>query len=459
LTLLDAMERRASDPDELGDLYRLDHLTTRMRRHAEGLIILSGAAPGRAWRNPVRLVDVLRAAVAEVEDYTRVTVVTMTQAALAGPVVADVIHMIAELVENSTVFSPPNTPVRLTGDMVARGFAVEIEDRGLGLNEEKLAEINDRLANPPEFDLSDSDQLGLFVAGRLAKRHDIKIAMRLNPYGGTTAIVLIPRELVVSEDLFARDPSAALGSESTVQLTGRHASRSEDIIAAATPTGTHPYATNGLGAGFAEGAENRESGESKESKESGPGTGWAVYSPFTNITVAGLPDVPPATAPPATAPPATAPPATAPPATAPPATAPPATAPPATAPPATAPPASSTSWFHRASDNGWPERAEPAAVDAGDDAASTADLTEHGLPRRIRQASLAPQLREPAPQSSTGMDNEPGFRSPEEARATMTAIQRGWERGRSAVDGPQSEFGEPTSGEPGAGAPIDGGEE
>ena len=168
LTLLDTMERRASDPDELGDLYRLDHLTTRMRSHAEGLIILSGAAPGRAWRNPVQLVDVLRASVAEVEDYTRVTVVTMTQAALAGPVVADVIHMIAELVENATIFSPPNTPVRLTGDMVGKGFAVEIEDRGLGLSEEKLAEINDRLSSPPEFDLSDSDQLGLFVAGRLA---------------------------------------------------------------------------------------------------------------------------------------------------------------------------------------------------------------------------------------------------------------------------------------------------
>ena len=274
LTLLDTMERRASDPDELGDLYRLDHLTTRMRRHAEGLIILSGAAPGRAWRNPVRLVDVLRASVAEVEDYTRVTVVTMTQAALAGPVVADVIHMIAELVENATIFSPPNTPVRLTGDMVGKGFAVEIEDRGLGMNEEKLAEINDRLANPPEFDLSDSDQLGLFVAGRLAKRHGIRISMRLNPYGGTTAIVLIPRDLVVSEELYARDPSAAIESESAVQATGRHAARSEDIIAAAAtvpPTGAHPYATE------------RRPWRSRDRRrqrglDGGAGEGWAIPS-------------------------------------------------------------------------------------------------------------------------------------------------------------------------------------
>jgi signal transduction histidine kinase len=413
LTLLDTMERRATDPDELGDLYRLDHLTTRMRRHAEGLIILSGAAPGRAWRNPVRLVDVLRAAVAEVEDYTRVTVVTMTQSALAGPVVADVIHMIAELVENATIFSPPNTPVRLTGDMVARGFAVEIEDRGLGMNEEKLAEINERLASPPEFDLSDSDQLGLFVAGRLAIRHNIKISMRLNPYGGTTAIVLIPRDLVVAEELFGRDPSAALpGGDSSVQPTGRHASRSEDIIAVATPMGAHPYATNGLRTDFAAGIEG---------PETGPGEDWDVPSPFSSNTVASLPEVPPAA-------------------------------------PSTSVP-SSDSWFHRPGDNGWPQREEPAAVEAVDPAASTADLTELGLPRRVRQANLAPQLRGAEPQNTTGVENEPGFRSPEEARATMTAIQQGWERGRSASGGSESEFGEPTDGEPDRRAPMDGDEE
>ncbi len=396
LTLLDAMERRANDPDELGDLYRLDHLTTRMRRHAEGLIILSGAAPGRAWRNPVRLVDVLRASVAEVEDYTRVTVVTMTQAALAGPVVADVIHMIAELVENATIFSPPNTPVRLTGDMVARGFAIEIEDRGLGMNEEKLAEINERLANPPEFDLSDSDQLGLFVAGRLATRHNIRISMRLNPYGGTTAIVLIPRELVVSEDLFARDPAAALGSESAVQPTGRHASRSEDIIAAATPMGAHPYASNGLAGALA--------ADSDEAADSTPGNGWAAHSSLAGNAIADLPELPGATG-------------------------------------------SSTSWFHRPGENEWPERGDPAGAHPGDEPPATGDLTELGLPRRIRQASLAPELRGPGPQNTTGVENEPGFRSPEEARATMTAIQQGWERGRSAPDGSDLGRDDPADGE------------
>ncbi len=132
LALLDAMERRARDPQELEDLFRIDHLTTRMRRHAESLIILSGHTPARGWRNPVPLIDVLRAAVAEVEDYTRIKATAGTQAALVGPAVGDVIHLIAELAENATMFSPPNTPVTIHGDTVGQGFAVEIEDRGLG---------------------------------------------------------------------------------------------------------------------------------------------------------------------------------------------------------------------------------------------------------------------------------------------------------------------------------------
>jgi Nitrate and nitrite sensing len=273
LSLLDAMERRADDPDELSDLYRLDHLTTRMRRHAEGLIILSGAAPGRAWRNPVRLVDVLRAAVAEIEDYTRVTVVTITQAALAGPAVADVIHMIAELAENATLFSPPNTPVRLMGDIVGQGFVVEIEDRGLGLAEDKLAGINSRLANPPEFDLSDSDQLGLFVAARLAQRQGVKISLRPNPYGGVTAIVLIPHELVVPEEVFARDPSAVQANEGAVLPTGRHAAWADAIVAAAGQTavaaGTPPYAAP---------AKMLDPGSAAGPADAGPGYGGFGHS-------------------------------------------------------------------------------------------------------------------------------------------------------------------------------------
>ena len=107
------------------------------------------------------------------------------RAALAGPAVADVIHLIAELAENATIFSPPDTPVRVHGDVVGRGYAVEIEDRGLGLSDEKLAEINQNFAHPPQLDLSGSEQLGLFVAGQLARRHDIQISLHGSPYGST----------------------------------------------------------------------------------------------------------------------------------------------------------------------------------------------------------------------------------------------------------------------------------
>jgi signal transduction histidine kinase len=211
LTLLDQMERRATDPEGLDDLFRLDHLTTRMRRHAEGLVILAGAPPGRSWSSPVRMVDVMRGAIAEVEDYARVSVATRSQAALAGSAVADVIHLLAELIENATTLSPPYTSVRVSGDTVANGFAIEVEDRGLGMSPHRLAELNERLANPPEFNPSDSEQLGLFVVSQLAKRHGIRVTLKPSPYGGTAAIVLIPQHLVVTEEAFrAGLPGAGL---------------------------------------------------------------------------------------------------------------------------------------------------------------------------------------------------------------------------------------------------------
>ena len=202
LALLDQMERRATDPEALDDLFRLDHLTTRMRRHAEGLVILSGAPPGRSWSSPVRMVDVMRGAIAEVEDYARVAVTTRSQAALAGSAVADVIHLLAELIENATTLSPPYTSVRVSGDTVASGFAIEVEDRGLGISPQRLAELNERLARPPEFNPSDSEQLGLFVVSQLAKRHGIQVTLQASAYGGTAAIVLIPEHLVVTEEAF-----------------------------------------------------------------------------------------------------------------------------------------------------------------------------------------------------------------------------------------------------------------
>ncbi|MYQ48311.1 ATPase [Streptomyces sp. SID4985] len=196
LSLLDSMERRSDDPDELSDLFRLDHLTTRMRRHAESLIILSGAAPGRAWRMPVSLTNVVRAAVSEVEDYARVEVRQLPAASVVGAAVADLTHLLAELVENAAQFSPPHTRVRVSGEPVGNGYVLEVEDRGLGMGPDVLADANRRIEQSEALDLFDTDRLGLFVVSRLASRHGIKVHLRTSPYGGTTAVVLLPTALV-----------------------------------------------------------------------------------------------------------------------------------------------------------------------------------------------------------------------------------------------------------------------
>ncbi|MFI8357795.1 sensor histidine kinase [Streptomyces cyaneofuscatus] len=196
LTLLDTMERRTENSDELADLFRLDHLTTRMRRHAEGLVILSGAAPSRQWRKPIQLMDVVRAAVAEVEDYERIEVRRLPRIGVGGPAVADLTHLIAELLENATVFSPPHTAVQVHGERVSNGFTLEIHDRGLGMPPEVLLDANLRLAETPDFELSDTDRLGLFVVSRLAQRQNVRVSLQKSPYGGTTAVVFIPAALL-----------------------------------------------------------------------------------------------------------------------------------------------------------------------------------------------------------------------------------------------------------------------
>jgi nitrate/nitrite sensing protein/histidine kinase/DNA gyrase B/HSP90-like ATPase len=219
LTILDRMERRTDDPTELEDLFRVDHLATRMRRHAEDLVILAGAAPGRGWRNPVPIMDVVRGAVSEVEDYARVSIRPMPDLSLVGRAVGDVIHLLAELIENSTSFSPPHTRVNVAGDVVAHGFAIEIEDRGLGMSPEAVLDANERLANPPDFDPVHSAQLGLFVVARLAARHGVKVSLRSSPYGGITAVALVPEDLIEVGELpgvrRARDPLPALPSRAS----------------------------------------------------------------------------------------------------------------------------------------------------------------------------------------------------------------------------------------------------
>lgn len=200
LALLDKMERRTTDPEELEDLFRVDHLATRMRRHAEDLVILAGANAGRTWRNPIPMIDVIRGAVSEVEDYVRIDIISVQPAATVGRAVADVIHLLAELIENATLFSPPHTRVRISGQEVPNGYVIEIEDRGLGMAAEEIKEANCKLASPPEFDPANSARLGLFVVARLAARHGVQVQLRQSAYGGITAVVLLPHEIVVPAD-------------------------------------------------------------------------------------------------------------------------------------------------------------------------------------------------------------------------------------------------------------------
>lgn len=221
LTLLDTMERRTEDTEELADLFRLDHLTTRMRRHAEGLVILSGAAPSRQWRKPVQLMDVVRAAVAEVEDYERVEVRRLPRVALTGPAVADITHLVAELLENATVFSPPHTAVQVIGERVANGFTLEIHDRGLGMSAEALLDANLRLAETPEFELSDTDRLGLFVISRLAQRQNVRVSLQPSPYGGTTAVVFLPDALLTDDVPDTNGVGFRLDRQRSPERTGR----------------------------------------------------------------------------------------------------------------------------------------------------------------------------------------------------------------------------------------------
>jgi signal transduction histidine kinase len=225
LRILDTLEQQAASPAALADLFALDHLTTRMRRHAESLTVLSGAPAGRPRIGQVSVIDVIRAAVAETEDYKRVVVRTETEEVVAASAVNDMIHLLAELIENATLFSPSATRVEVRAERVANGFAIEVEDRGLGIAPEQLSDLNARLANPPDFDIVDADRLGLFVAGLLAARHGVEVSLTPSPYRGTKAIVLLPDELVLpGADADGPAGAARLRATNALSLVGVAAS-------------------------------------------------------------------------------------------------------------------------------------------------------------------------------------------------------------------------------------------
>ncbi|XTP09288.1 nitrate- and nitrite sensing domain-containing protein [Streptomyces albus subsp. chlorinus] len=194
LELVTEMENSEADPDQLEKLFRMDHLATRMRRNGENLLVLAGEEPGRRWTEPVPLVDILRAAASEVEHYDRIEISGIPETEIHGQVVNDLVHLLAELLENAASFSSPRSKVRVTATRLPDGrMMVEIHDKGIGLTAEDFADINHKLANPPTVDAAVSQRMGLFVVGRLADRHGIRVQLR--PSGeqaGTTSLVMLP---------------------------------------------------------------------------------------------------------------------------------------------------------------------------------------------------------------------------------------------------------------------------
>jgi hypothetical protein len=211
LELLDELERTEADPEQLRSLFRLDHLATRMRRNAENLLVLSGAEAVRRWSDPVPLPRVIRAASAEIEDYNRVGVMPMADVRVVGHAVSDVVHLLAELIENAAAFSPPGTRVQVSGEPAGHGYLLEIEDQGIGMSDEELQLANEQLAKPATIDLAGAQRLGFYVVGRLAARHGIKVRLRRSWFGGVAALVLLPSSLLGGPET-EMEPAGAPGA-------------------------------------------------------------------------------------------------------------------------------------------------------------------------------------------------------------------------------------------------------
>ena len=197
LKLIDELETGEQDPDQLSHLFKLDHLATRMRRNSENLLVLAGEDAGRRWGRPIPLVDVLRAATSEVEQYHRVQLTGVPDVEVMGHTVNHLVHLIAELLENATVFSSPESKVLVHSQRLSdSGAMIEIEDRGIGMTGQEIAEANDRLAKPPVFDVSISRMMGLYVVGRLASRHGVTVRLRQSDLGGVSAFVRVPADVL-----------------------------------------------------------------------------------------------------------------------------------------------------------------------------------------------------------------------------------------------------------------------
>jgi len=238
IKLLDALENEVEDPDLLKGLFQVDHLATRIRRHAENLAVLGGAVSRRQWSRPVALTEVLRSAIAEVEHYSRVKLVPPIDGTVPGHAVASIIHLVAELIENATMFAPPQTQVLLRAQHVTAGVAVEVEDRGLGLQREDQERVNRLLLNPEDINLDEllqDGRIGLFVVSMIARQHGVTVQLQGNIYGGTQAVVILPQHLLGSaQDDNEPEPVQQALIQNTMELVQRIPGPSQ--IAAPPPT-------------------------------------------------------------------------------------------------------------------------------------------------------------------------------------------------------------------------------
>jgi Nitrate and nitrite sensing/HAMP domain len=453
LELIDDLERNETDPETLEHLFRLDHLATRMRRNAEDLIVLSGADPGRHWAQQMTVVDVVRAAAAEVEEYQRVEPLPLADLEVAGHVAVDVIHLLAELIENATAFSPPNTKVQIAGQAVPHGYVIEIEDRGLGMSDEELIQANARLANPPEIDFALSRVLGLYVVGRLSKRHGIKVQLRHSWYGGVTALTLLPNALLVwpqVPQVVAAEPAAATGAQGRAELPApqRLAPNGRAEPAGAPPPGdATPIFEAARSDWFV--TEPPEPPPHRLHRQRGPGSDGD-----------GRPASRPAAGPPPPASPSTPPPEeqayrttqSPPPAPAEPAPYQPAPQAPAEeqpplyraerarlrddTPPPYRPARQAPAEEPRPPDRPAPVTETPPSPAHGPAPEHGERVTQAGLPRRVPRTNMAPGMvtsqqasPDPAP---TG---PPPGRSPEEVRSMLASYRTGIERGRTVAGG------------------------
>lgn len=367
LQLLDELERHEEDPKQMQTLFQLDHLATRARRNAENLIMLGGEQPGRKWSKPVKLAEIVGGAIAETKHYARVRPERITDVALLGTAVADTIHLIAELIDNATTFSPPHSQVTVRSQSVARGVVIEVEDHGLGLEDHERDTANAMLNDPPEFDamaLRQETRLGLFVVARLAVKHGIGVELRRSAYGGTLAVVLLPVELIVP---LPSSRTAGLPAGTDAEGTRPPAAGSSTTSNLLVPT--HSSAERSDLLQFWD-----ESAKALIAEQAGPPA--ATTAEPLHLDNEGTPP-PPQT---------------------------------------------------KQDTNGSP------GEDADEVCWPSTDPTEHdprpALPRRRKQANLAPQLRGAPTNDAPQNDVKPG-RSADEIRGLMTAFQRASEKARA----------------------------